>query len=130
MAREEDNTFTGLSPRVRELFRSLPWPGNVRQLINVLRNVVVLNQGPLVTPEMLPPDLLADRPVAQTPAAAVSALPQDLAGRTLAQIERIVIEDALVRHNGSVPKAARELDVSASTLYRKLETWAKGDTPK
>ena len=130
MAREEDNTFTGLSPRVRELFRTLPWPGNVRQLINVLRNVVVLNQGPLVTPEMLPPDLLADRPAAQAPAAAVSALPQDLAGRTLAQIERIVIEDALVRHNGSVPKAARELDVSASTLYRKLETWAKGDTPK
>src|SRR5690606_1411474 len=62
MAREEGHVFTSLSPRVRDLFRTLPWPGNVRQLINVLRNVVVLNEGPQVTIEMLPPDLLADRP--------------------------------------------------------------------
>jgi len=130
MAREEGHEFTGLSPRVRELFRNMPWPGNVRQLINVLRNVVVLNSGPQVTPEMLPPDLLSERPgpTAQTPDATAgrSAL-GDLAGRTLAQIERIVIEDTLSRHNGSVPKSARELDVSASTLYRKLDAWAKAE---
>jgi len=129
MAREEGHVFSGLSPRVRELFRTLPWPGNVRQLINVLRNVVVLNQGPLVTPEMLPPDLLSERqPATQTPAPAPETPGLgDLAGRTLAQIERIVIEDALSRHGGSVPKAARELDVSASTLYRKLDAWSKAD---
>ncbi|MCB1407331.1 MAG: sigma-54-dependent Fis family transcriptional regulator [Rhodobacteraceae bacterium] len=130
MAREEGHDFSGLSPRVRELFRGLPWPGNVRQLINVLRNVVVLNAGPLVTPEMLPPDLLVERKMP-----ADEAVPEclerlelgNLAGRTLAQIERIAIEDALSRHGGSVPKAARELDVSASTLYRKLDAWSKAD---
>jgi len=130
MAREEGHEFSGLSPRVQELFRTLPWPGNVRQLINVLRNVVVLNSGPLVSPDMLPPDLLAERPAraAETPED-TSNRPGlgDLAGRTLAQIERIVIEDCLARHNGSVPKAARELDVSASTLYRKLDAWAKAE---
>jgi len=131
MAREEGHVFTSLAPRVKELFRSLPWPGNVRQLINVLRNVVVLNEGPQVTVEMLPPDLLADRPA---PAPAAEERPhvsmQDLSGRTLAQIERIVIEDALARHGDSVPKAARELDVSASTLYRKREAWEKADRKK
>ncbi|PTX00915.1 sigma-54-dependent transcriptional regulator [Pararhodobacter aggregans] len=131
MAREEGHVFTSLAPRVKDLFRSLPWPGNVRQLINVLRNVVVLNEGPQVTVEMLPPDLLADRP---TPAPAPEERPQvtmlDLSGRTLAQIERIVIEDALARHGDSVPKAARELDVSASTLYRKREAWEKADRKK
>lgn len=130
MAREEGHNFTGLSPRVRELFRSLPWPGNVRQLINVLRNVVVLNSGPLVTADMLPPDLLSERASGATtapePAKDRLAL-SELAGRTLAQIERIVIEDALARHGGSVPKSARELDVSASTLYRKLEAWSKAE---
>jgi two-component system, repressor protein LuxO len=50
-----------------------------------------------------------------------------LAGPTLAEIERMAIEDALRRHDGSVPKAARELDVAASTIYRKLENWAKRD---
>ena len=131
MAREEGHVFTALSHRVRELFRTLPWPGNVRQLINVLRNVVVLNEGPQVTIEMLPPDLLADRPI---PTPATDTRPrlsiEDLAGRTLAQIERLVIEDALARHGDSVPKAARELDVSASTLYRKLDAWEKSERQK
>lgn len=129
MAREEGHDFVGLAPRVRELFRDLPWPGNVRQLINVLRNVVVLNRGPVVLPEMLPPDLLVER--AKRSETVLDEPPRpglgDLAGRTLAQIERIVIDDALARHKGSVPKAARELDVSASTLYRKLDAWSKAE---
>ncbi|MCC5969409.1 MAG: sigma-54-dependent Fis family transcriptional regulator [Pararhodobacter sp.] len=129
MAEEEGHVFLGLDPRVRDLFRSLPWPGNVRQLINVLRNVVVLNDGPLVTPDMLPPDLQSEP---RTERLNGTAPPTgsglgDLAGRTLAQIERMVIEDTLQRHGGSVPRAARELDVSASTIYRKLEAWAKLD---
>lgn len=131
MAQEEGHVFNALSPRVRELFRTLPWPGNVRQLINVLRNVVVLNEGPQVTVEMLPPDLLADRPA---PPPAPDLRPtltlQDLTGRTLAQIERMVIEDALARHGDSVPRAARELDVSASTIYRKRDAWEKADGQK
>lgn len=129
MAEEEGHVFHGLDGPVRDLFRSLPWPGNVRQLINVLRNVVVLNDGPLVTAEMLPPDLHPDQMpdrqngVVETESGGLG----DLAGRTLAQIERMVIEETLRRHGGSVPRAARELDVSASTIYRKLEAWAKMD---
>ncbi|MFN4098806.1 MAG: sigma-54-dependent transcriptional regulator [Pararhodobacter sp.] len=131
MAREEGHVFTSLDPRVRELFRTLPWPGNVRQLINVLRNVVVLNEGPVLTVDMLPPDLLADRPApAPVPEEAPGLTLSDLTGRTLAQIERLVIEDALARHGDSVPKAARELDVSASTLYRKRDAWEKGEGDK
>ncbi len=126
MAREEGHDFQGLDPEVRDLFAKLPWPGNVRQLINVLRNVVVLNEGPMVMAQMLPPDLMPERP---GPAASPQGRPgltlTELAGRTLAQIERLVIEDALARHGDSVPKAARELDVSASTLYRKREAWEK-----
>jgi len=46
-------------------------------------------------------------------------------GRTLAQIEQQAIESAIQAANGSVPAAARALDVSPSTLYRKLENWGK-----
>lgn len=131
MAAEERRNFTGVSPRVRELFPTLPWPGNVRQLINVLRNVVVLNDGPLVTIDMLPPDLLADRPQPlESPATRPALTLGDLTGRTLADIERIVVEDALQRHGNSIPRAARELDVSASTLYRKREAWEKAKRPE
>lgn len=125
-AEEEGRRFPGLTPETRALLLRLPWPGNVRQILNVIRNVVVLNQGGWVTPDMLPPGLaddLTDRaapgpqPVAGFPA------PDGLVGLTLAEAERLLIEATIARHGGSIPRAARVLDVSPSTLYRKIEGW-------
>lgn len=134
MAREEDRRFTGISDEVAAIFRSLPWPGNVRQVINVLRNVVVLNDGDEVLPEMLPPDLRGAPPPAAAAEPGAPAGPSlngdplsGLAGLTLAQIERLAIEAAIARHGGSLPRAAVELDVSPSTLYRKRDAWEKAD---
>jgi DNA-binding NtrC family response regulator len=129
-AAEEGRQFHGLDAEVRALFRRLRWPGNVRQVLNVIRNVVVLNEGGVVTRGMLP-DTLEDR---QSPPAPASAEAQQLAtdqalagliGKPLAEIERMVIEATLLRYGGSVPRAARVLDLSPSTLYRKLEGWSK-----
>jgi len=112
---------------VRRLFLQLSWPGNVRQLLNVIRNVVVLNPGGWVTRDMLPPGLADVRagvaaalPATGSPEAAGT---ESLVGLTLAEAERRLIEMTLARHAGSVPKAARVLDVSPSTLYRKIESW-------
>jgi DNA-binding NtrC family response regulator len=124
---EENRTFDSLDPDVRRLFLRLTWPGNVRQLLNVIHNVVVLNEGGQVTPEMLPPDLVRNLPgvpADSDPAAVPSGpLAEQLVGRTLAEIEQVMIEATIARCGGSVPKAARVLDVSASTLYRKREAW-------
>jgi DNA-binding NtrC family response regulator len=138
-AAEEGKTFSALSDEVARIFQAAPWPGNVRQLLNVMRNVVVLHDGPVVTPDMLPQEVRAPhdapdgaarpRPNGGVPGAAEDAAAEpaltagSLAGKTLAQIERIVIEAAIARHDGSVPRAARELDVSPSTIYRKREAW-------
>ncbi len=48
---------------------------------------------------------------------------EHLSGLSLAQIEQFAIEAAIARHAGSVPRAAKELGVAPSTLYRKRETW-------
>ncbi|MFN3293504.1 MAG: sigma 54-interacting transcriptional regulator, partial [Gemmobacter sp.] len=131
-AAEEGRRFADLSPEVQALFRRLPWPGNVRQVLNVMRNVVVLHDGPVVTLDMLPQEALLPpgpapvAPPAPLPAAAPPDLGQMLAGRTLAEIERLAIEAAIARHGGSLPRAARELGVAASTLYRKREAWTAG----
>lgn len=127
-AAEEGRRFDGLSYGVTELFRRLPWPGNVRQLLNVIRNVVVLNEGGLVTLDMLPDTLEQDSaPAAPVGTAAPPPLALgDLLGRPLAEVERLVIEATLARHGGSVPKAARVLDIAPSTLYRKIDGWKAG----
>lgn len=46
-----------------------------------------------------------------------------MVGKSLRQIEQIVIEETISNNGGSVPKAAKSLDVSPSTLYRKREAW-------
>ena len=119
MAKAEGRDFTRLSPEVAELFSSAAWPGNVRQLVNVLRAAVVLNDGPELTSAML--SVSGQAPRDGTLAADGLA---NLSGLTLAEIERRVIEAAIARHSGSVPKAAEELGVAPSTLYRKRETWS------
>lgn len=124
-AAEEGRQFDGLSPEVRALLRTLPWPGNVRQLLNVIRNVAVLHDGGRVTPAMLPP-MMVGLPDGPRPAPVPQGPLDGLVGQTLAAIERQAIEATLARHNGSVPRAARTLDVSPSTLYRKIEGWSRG----
>lgn len=130
-AEEEGRHFNGFAPEVLALFRRHPWPGNVRQLLNVVRNVVVLHEGGTIGLGMLP-ETLADgdesfRPTLTPAPAPLMDNPQidGLVGRTLAQIEQLVIEATIARHGGSVPKAARVLDVSPSTLYRKREGWLR-----
>ena len=131
-AREEGRGFRALDDEVKALFRQFGWPGNVRQLLNVLRNVVVLNEGTVVARAMLPPGLERDAGrapgAAMTGGRAAAGSAQDgLIGRTLADIERWAIEATITREGGSVPKAARVLDVAPSTIYRKMETWGGKD---
>jgi two-component system repressor protein LuxO len=52
--REERKPFEGFSPDAEALLLAYPWPGNVRQLQNVVRNIVVLNDGPMVEAAMIP----------------------------------------------------------------------------
>ncbi|MBL3577123.1 sigma-54-dependent Fis family transcriptional regulator [Rhodovulum sulfidophilum] len=136
LSAEEERSFDRLAPDVADLFRRLPWPGNVRQLLNVLRHAVVLNQGPEVTLDMLPIALQQERgrlagpgfsPQPTTGSTTPPVQVEDLIGRTLAEIEQVVIEGTIAREGGSLPRAAKVLDVSPSTLYRKREAWARKD---
>lgn len=142
LSAEEGRSFIGLTPEVEELFRRLPWPGNVRQLLNVLRQAVVLNEGPQVTLDMLPPALREETSVTRPEApvipppetlppvrenAAEALFVDDLLGRSLAEIEQIVIEKTIDSVGGSLPRAAKILNVSPSTLYRKREAWGRKD---
>jgi len=127
----EGKQFLGLSPEVKSLFRELPWPGNIRQMKNVLRTVVVMNDSPQVSLDMLPDGLQAEHGFSSCNAAnaaqpentAASPSIDGLIGKSLAQIERQVIEATIAHFDGSIPKASRVLDVSPSTIYRKVEAW-------
>ena len=91
------------------------------------------NDGDRVTLPMLPIDLHHEIERVETAPAGPAANDRPeialdgLIGRPLAEIERLVIEETIARHGGSVPKAARALDIAPSTIYRKIEGWARKD---
>lgn len=124
-AREEGKSFTGFDAAAEAAIRAYPWPGNVRQLQNVLRNAVVLHDGALVTREMLPMLLLHG--TAAEPSRAEPARP-GLQGPSpqvepLAVAEKRLILQALEHTGHDVPRAAALLEINPSTIYRKLTAW-------
>lgn len=123
MSKEEGKGFVRLSPEVVERFRRYEWPGNVRQLQNVLRNVVVLNDGKEILKEMLPPPLNVPQQRVESVEMPISAPISAHEIFPLWMIEKQAIEKAIEACDGNIPKAAGYLDVSPSTLYRKLQTW-------
>ena len=123
MSVEEGKAFVRFAQEVLDRFNQYEWPGNVRQLQNVLRNVVVLNNGKEITLNMLPPPL--NQPI-ENSLRLKEKQNEDITVKDLFPLwitEKTAIEQAIKACDGNIPRAAGFLDVSPSTLYRKLQTW-------
>ena len=114
---EEGKNFTSFDPDVAKILRHYGWPGNVREMQNIIRAVVVLNSGPNVTVSMLP------APLNSVDAAIplVDKTETDNPIQPLWKVEELHISQVLAACNDNVPRAAALLEVSPSTLYRKLK---------
>jgi two-component system, NtrC family, response regulator AtoC len=105
-----------MAAAVHQRLISYRWPGNVRQLENVLERLLVLASGDLITAEDLPEELV---PVASSTAILWPNLPED--GISLEAIERELISRALEKFDGNQSQAARYLDISRRTLIYRME---------
>jgi len=127
-ADEEGKNFKGFTPEAAYVLSRYQWPGNVRQLQNILRNIVVLQNGELVTQDLLPA-LLSGMENAG-PSAPDGALPAEslapsdnVSIKPLWMTEKDAIEGAIAICDGNIPRAAALLEVSPSTIYRKRLGW-------
>jgi DNA-binding NtrC family response regulator len=107
-ARRYRKTLQGFDSAALEALLAHPWPGNVRELEHAVERAVLLARD-----EQLHAGDLGLRP-AEAGTAALEQL-------TLDEMERMLIERALKRHDGNVSDAARALGLSRSALYRRLE---------
>jgi len=96
---------------------SYAWPGNVRQLENVIERLLVLSADDVLTEENLPDDLQATPSAQTTPLQ--FPLPEE--GISLEAVERELIVQALARFSGNQTHAARYLDISRRTLIYRIE---------
>lgn len=103
-----------------KLLESYPWPGNIREMRNVLERATQLAQDKILTVrdlELQHPDNAA--PVAAAKPTAMAALDTRL---TIRQMETRYIELVLAEEAGSIDRAARRLGISRSSLYSKIKT--------
>jgi two-component system, repressor protein LuxO len=147
IVREEGRPVRRLAPDAEAAILRYPWPGNVRQLQNVLRSMVIFSDQEELTAGALPEPI---RAAAAQPAAPWEApttargwpSPVTVAGsaRTadtgpvapghgdviepLWRVEKRAIENAIRLYGDNIARAAAALEISPSTIYRKRQAWA------
>jgi len=110
--RLQDKDIAGVSGPVMARLMEHDYPGNVRELENILEQAFVLCQGNMIEMHHLPAELRPDEMKTAEYAPAT----------TLESMEKIMIMEALRRCKGSKKQAARELGINPSTIYRKIKS--------
>ncbi|ENM5761690.1 sigma-54-dependent Fis family transcriptional regulator [Vibrio mimicus] len=83
-AKQDKKRFTEISRDAQKILKSYSWPGNVRQLQNVIRNIVVLNNEKTIKPEHLPNQILAKNSVSGAPIAPINVAAESIVHKAAA----------------------------------------------
>jgi len=123
-ARRHAKTIKGMSLPARMKLGSFPWPGNVRQLRNVIESMIVVDCDETLDVDDLPLELDPDAapPAAVVAGEAGSGLAA-LVGRRLDDVEKIFIAETLKLTGGNREQAAELLGIGERTLYRKIKEY-------
>jgi two-component system NtrC family response regulator len=113
IATHNQKRMQGFNRDAIEAIQAYSWPGNVRELCNKIRRAVVMSEGPYITPGDLDLPLQIDKR-ADTPISLKV---------TRQEIEVDFIVKAYTHHQGNLSRAAEELGISRSTLYRRLRRY-------
>ena len=124
-AKRHAKMIKGMSLPARVKLASYAWPGNVRQLKNVIESMVVVDCDEMLDVDDLPLELEPDTAVAAGPVDMQSGLAA-LVGRPLEEVEKIFIAETLKLTGGNREQAADLLGIGERTLYRKIKEYQLG----
>jgi DNA-binding NtrC family response regulator len=119
----EYGSVRGADADFLEALKAYSWPGNVRQLRNVIERALVVSSGPLLTTADLPPELRRSRP-------GPPVLEVSIGDSSLEDVEREMINRTIEFAGGNKTKAAEMLGISLRTLYNRLERLDGKERPK
>jgi two-component system response regulator AtoC len=129
--RRLNRAVESFTPEAMAVLRSYSWPGNIRELENIVERTLLFADRPVIDAGDLPPDLqariggLSPRPAPATPAHGVEAAPEgsmkDIVKQRMAELEKDLIQRALDETQGNVTHAARKLKISRKSLQIKMK---------
>jgi len=108
----------GFSEAAVQLLQRYSWPGNIRELVNVVERSVVLAKGALIGTEELPEAVRRQNMQADFSGGRLNATPLKAA---LADPERQILLDALEAHGWNRQNTAKALGINRTTLYKKMK---------
>ncbi|MHC4193909.1 MAG: sigma-54-dependent transcriptional regulator [Planctomycetota bacterium] len=115
---ETGSDVTGITDAAMTALAGYDWPGNIRQLRNCIRTMVVMCDHKELDVQDIPPDIRRVHQLAEG-----TRTPRDLAGVSLGDLEKQAIIDTLARTKGNREKAAKILGIGERTLYRKIKEY-------
>jgi two-component system response regulator AtoC len=115
-------TVRGVSPAAMACLLRYPWPGNVRQLENMIERAMVLSESELLGTECFPPEVMTGGANAAPPEAAVGFSLK----KAQRDLERRMITKALVETGGNRTQAAKLLEISHPSLLSKIKAYNIG----
>jgi DNA-binding NtrC family response regulator len=114
-----------ISPEAMASLEAFPWPGNIRQLENVIQQAILMSQGPeLLWPHL--PKLIQEN---AENGHAGNGVHKDSLAQNRAEVERSTIQRALMKHGYTRSHAANALGISRVTLYKKMKKYGLMDWP-
>jgi len=132
LSTQTGKTFNPLSDDAKRRLSSYAWPGNVRQLENMLRWMTTMLVGSDIDASIIEEAIAQfdDSPeTAGTPVKPRAAEPAaDSAIKPLWLVEKEAIQNAIEASDGNINRAASLLEVAPSTIYRKMQAWNEGDS--
>ncbi|MDQ0243822.1 PAS domain S-box-containing protein [Bacillus fengqiuensis] len=109
-----------ISPEAKKALLSYEWPGNIRELRNVVERFILLNEGDVVTLEHLPQNMISNHSTKNSRPLSNGTLSKE---REPEKEEALTIEEALKKTYGNKSAAAKLLGISRGTLYNKIKEY-------
>jgi two-component system response regulator HydG len=120
-AKRHEKAIKSMSTAARRRLLAYDWPGNVRQLRNVVESMVVVDYDGVLDVDDLPSELLEPAEAVGAPVASDGI--GSLVGKSLSEIERLFIAETLRLTGGNREEAAHMLGIGQRTLYRKIKEY-------
>lgn len=116
--RSHSKEIHDIHPDVMEAFRNYDWPGNIREMENLMERAYILETSSVLTPESFPLELFAsEKPSASVPVDTSSTL-TEVRRRGLEDIERRYLKEILAQNNGRIKQSAETAGITPRQLHK------------
>jgi DNA-binding NtrC family response regulator len=110
----------GLHPLVMETFEKYTWPGNIRELENIIERAHILEEGQYITPESIPGELFIENPVVSHIRVPTSKSLHEVRSMAIENVERQYLKELLAQNHGRIDKSSRDAGISTRQIHKLL----------